>query len=278
MYANVCITHIKHLCVFLCNIRMKQEVDGIVMIVSCQKHMHTRLKEFKLSRDQYDRWKVVYIIGDLFLDKEYEMRDGNYLWIKCEDSYLHIIKKVALAIKYLYQLYDIKEGILRCGDDLVFNDSNLLTFLRSKKYDYYGQSIYIKNNCSYLGELRHTRTDEFMHNYYKEHSEDFDNPQHNIKSIDMSKYIVRPVVYGASGVLYYISNIACKTLVNHMEEIGYNILHYDELTKSYPYTIEDCGVSFIMYLKNIHFTNSFIFYSDNDYNAYVLCTHTNKFK
>jgi hypothetical protein len=257
---------------------MKETVDGIIMVISCQKHMHTRLKEFKLDRDQYDNWKVVYIIGDLFLDKEYEMRDGNYLWIRCEDSYIHIIKKVALAVKYLYEIFDINEGILRSGDDLVFHNDNLLSFLRSPKYTYYGQHPSVRNNVSFIGEYKSTITDLWLCHYYKEHPEDFDNPQHNIRNIDMSKYAMRPNVEGAFGVLFYISNLACKILVNHMEEIGYNIFHFDELTNSYPYTIEDRGIAFIMFSHNIPLTNSLIFYSDNHYNPNVICTHTNKFK
>jgi hypothetical protein len=257
---------------------MKEAVDGIIMVVSCQKHMHTRLKEFKLPKDQYDNWKVVYVIGDLFLDKEYEMRDGNYLWIRCEDSYMHIIKKVALALKYLYEIYDIKQGVLRCGDDLVFNENNLLQLLRGPKCTYWGQNIFVRNDCSYVGHIKETRTDHFMVNYYKEHLEDFDNPQHNLKDVDVTDYIKRPIVFGASGVLYYISNIACHIIVEHMQHIDYDVYHLDENTQSYPYTIEDCGITFIMFSHNIPFTNSFKFYSDDEYNPYVICTHTNKYK
>lgn len=252
---------------------MKEAVDGIILVVSCQKHMNTRLKEFKLNRDQYDNWKVVYVIGDLFMDKEYEMRDGNYLWVKCEDSYLHIIKKVALSIKYIYELFDIKEGVLRCGDDLVFNENNLLDFLRSPKYTYYGQ--HYRGSQPYNGKIV---DDKFMYNYYKEHPEDFANPQHNMKDIDMSKYTMRPDSVGASGVIYYVSNEACKTLVDHMEAIKYDVLHFDEATKSYPYTVEDCGVAYVMILHNIPFTNRMIFYSDYNFHPRVICTHTNKFR
>ena len=48
------------------------------------------------------------------------------LYLKCEDSYLHILKKLILSIDVLYQLFDIKQGILRCGDDLFFDENNLI--------------------------------------------------------------------------------------------------------------------------------------------------------
>lgn len=268
----------KECIIFLYSTKMKEVVDGIIMVVSCQKHIDTRLKEFKLNRDQYDNWKVVYIIGDLFLNKEYDMRDGNYLWIRCEDSYLHIMKKVVLAAKYLYELFDIKEGILRCGDDLIFNDANLLTFLRSPKYDYYGQHISFPNGISFVGDYKSVINDGFMYDYYYKHPEDFDNPQHNVKNLDISKYIRRPDVNGAFGVIFYISNLACKILINHMEEIGHNILHFDELTQSYPYTIEDRGIAFVLFLNQIAFTNNHHFYGDTHYSPSVICTHTNKYK
>ena len=49
------------------------EVDGIILVLSCQKHLDTRLKHFKLPKDNYGGWKVIYVIGDLFLDSDYKM-------------------------------------------------------------------------------------------------------------------------------------------------------------------------------------------------------------
>jgi len=102
------------------------------------------LKQFKLNRDWYGRWKVIYVIGDLFLDADYKM-EGNIMWLKCEDSYIHLLKKLVLAIKYTYQLHDIKEGILRSGDDLVYNENILEQFLAVKnKHDFIGRSHYMR--------------------------------------------------------------------------------------------------------------------------------------
>ena len=113
---------------------MKESVDGIILVLSCQKHKETRLKQFRLSRDWYGKWKVIYVIGDLFLDTEYKM-EGNLMWLKCEDSYIHLLKKLVLALKYVYELHDIKEGVLRSGDDLVYNDTILTQFLEEKNSD-----------------------------------------------------------------------------------------------------------------------------------------------
>jgi len=251
------------------------EVEGIILVLSCQKHLNTRLKEFKLPKNEYLNWKVVYVIGDFFMEKEYELRENNFLYIKCEDSYIHLLKKLTLSIKYLNQIYLIKQGILRCGDDLVFNESILESFLASKKYDFYGQSAcgrnYISDN---IDLLKKTTIDPFMCEYYKNHPEDFNDPQHNLNGVDIRKYLVRPDVWGPAGIIYYLSNYACDILVKHMDGIGFNIWHLDKFTNSYPYTIEDCGVTYIMYYHKVNFINNSNF-SDTPLS---IVKHTNKYK
>ena len=90
----------------------KENVDGIILVLSCQKHINTRLKQCSL-REVYNNWKIVYVIGDLFLDANYKL-GKNFLTIKCEDSYIHLFKKLVLALKYVYEIFEIKEGVLRC--------------------------------------------------------------------------------------------------------------------------------------------------------------------
>ena len=239
------------------------KVDGIILVISCQKHLNTRLKEFKLPRDEYGNWKVIYVIGDLLLDCDYKLV-GNLMVIKCEDSYIHLLKKVVLSLKYLYEVFDIKEGVLRAGDDLIFTENSLCTFLNTKKE-------YINN-----GEIDKIN---YMVNYYNEHPEDIDNPLHNLQGIDFSKYVKRPhTPVCPSGVLYYISNKSCNILINHLYSINYDIFHYDEYTDSYPYTIEDCSISYILYLNKISFIHYGNMYSDNYIDENCIACHTNKYK
>ena len=257
----------------------KKNVDGVILILSCQKHKDTRLKEFSLSKNSYNNWEVIYVIGDLFLDKNYIL-DGNFLYIKCEDSYIHLLKKLALAIKYVNEIFTIKEGILRCGDDLIFNEENLTLFTKAKKYDYYGQSSIRKNyKCADKNVLKKLRNDKFMMMYYNKNPEDFLNRQHGLIGMNitsLSKYTMRPDIYGAAGVIFYLSNKAFNVLIHHMEKINYNIFAYYTYTKSYPYTIEDCGISFIMYYNNVEFIDGIFFY-DTDHPS-TIAKHTNKYK
>ena len=267
------------------------KVDGIILVISCQKHLNTRLKEFKLPRDEYGNWKVIYVIGDLLLDCDYKLV-GNLMVIKCEDSYIHLLKKVVLSLKYLYEVFDIKEGVLRAGDDLIFTENSLCTFLNTTKeyinngeidkIDYMGKSFIGRSLLSqHISEadLKTTINDNYMVNYYNEHPEDIDNPLHNLQGIDFSKYVKRPhTPVCPSGVLYYISNKSCNILINHLYSINYDIFHYDEYTDSYPYTIEDCSISYILYLNKISFIHYGNMYSDNYIDENCIACHTNKYK
>uniref|UniRef100_A0A6C0LLY2 Uncharacterized protein n=1 Tax=viral metagenome TaxID=1070528 RepID=A0A6C0LLY2_9ZZZZ len=282
-------------------------VNGIILVLSCQKHLPTRVKHFKLPKNEYAGWKVIYVIGDLFLDCDYKF-ENEFLFVKCEDSYIHLLKKLVLSLKYLYQTFDIKEGVLRAGDDLLFNEDILVKFLNCYKYhkdgvrvidsegdgsdssiteiDFLGRSPSGKNLLSHEisdADIKNTIRDTFMADYYMCHQEDFDNPQHNLKGVDICKYMMRPhIPVGPSGVIYYISNKACKILINHLENIGYNIFHHDEYTNSYPYTIEDCAVSFILYSNKISFIHCLALYEDytnlkdkeNDAKS-LIAVHTN---
>jgi hypothetical protein len=271
-------------------------VDGIILVLSCQKYLHTRLKNINL-KDDYGKWKVIYVIGDLFLDCDYKL-EGNFMTIKCEDSYIHLLKKYVLSLKYIYEIFDIKEGILRANDDLIFNEKLLQTFLESPKQlkinnneyveiDYYGKSSTSENLLSeniLEEELKKVRVDYWMVNYYRLHPQDIDNSQNNLKGIDISKYVLRPEIrIGASGVLFYASNKSCKILMNHMKNINYNIFHYDEYTCSYPYIMEDCGIAFILFLNKISFVNyEFLWLNvdecedDSEYAQSFIAIHGNK--
>ena len=273
-------------------------VNGIILVLSCQKHLNTRLKHFQLPKNEYVGWKVIYVIGDLFLDCDYKF-EGNFMIIKCEDSYIHLLKKLVLSLKYLYKTFDIKEGVLRCGDDLIFNEEQLEKFLISSKTKQQasltGQIANSTEEIHFLGrspsgksllsheisdaDIKSFTNDKFMVDYYMCHQEDFDNPLHNLKGVDISKYIKRPhIPVGPCGIIFYLSNKSCKILINHLDNIKYNIFHYDEYTDSYPYTIEDCAVSFILYSNNIGFEHRIYMY-DEHYNnpnkENVIAIHTN---
>ena len=262
-------------------------VDGIILVISCQKHIPTRLKEINLKED-YGNWKVINVIGDLFLDCDYKL-EGNLMTIKCEDSYLHLFKKLVLSFKYLSEIFDIKEGILKCNDDLIFNENILESFLKSPKKHKINDREYI--DIDYIGRTNYGfelgESTEHLINYYKNHPEDLDNPQHNLKGVDIakfSKYVQKEQKY-IYGPLIYFSNKSCKILINHMNNINYNIHHYDKKSDSYPYGIDDVIIGYILISNNIKIMHSNYWYNDadnlslteEDKNKYI-ALHTNKYK
>jgi hypothetical protein len=253
-----------------------EEIEGIILILSCEKHKLTRLSEFGPKKKNYNGWKVIKVIGNYFLESDYKIKN-NILFIKCEDTYLHLLKKLALSIKYLYNIYKIKQGILRCGDDLIFNEKNLELFLKSKKYDFYGQSYFKKNYKSDNIEiLKKITYDPFMLKYYITHKNELNDKNNgmNFTLDEFKKYLFRPKIWGPSGVIYYISNHSCRIIINTMEKINFNILHFDEFSKSYPYIIEDVGITYIMYYNKIPFIDSQNFFGNNN----TIVKHTNKYK
>ena len=272
------------------------KVDGIILVTSCQKFLNTRLKEFNL-KDDYGNWKVIYVIGDLFLESDYKL-EGNLMTIKCEDSYLHLLKKLVLSLKYLYEIFDIKEGVLRSNDDLVFNETRLNTFLVSPKYkveidgittdiDFLGCSpkgLSVINE-QYKYEPSKSETTKHLFYYYNDHPEEFDNTLHNLKGVDILKYSKMPYTpVFLKGPLIYFSKKACKILINHMENINYDIYHYDVKTNSYPYTIDDLAYPLILLPNNINLLHCDYWHKDlegsyeTSNNHMYLAIHTNKYK
>ena len=57
--------------------------------------------------------------------------------------------------------------------------------------------------------------------------------------------------------------------------VNYNIFYLDKFTNSYPYIIEDVGVTYIMYFNKINFINNKHFWGDDDF---VIAKHTNEYK
>ena len=262
-------------------------VDGIILVISCQKHLTTRLREINL-KENYENWKVIKVIGDLFLDCDYKL-EGNLMTIKCEDSYLHILKKVVLSFQYLYEIFDIKEGILKCNDDMILNENSLESFLKSPKKHKINDSEYI--DIDYIGRTNYgfesSGTSSMIIQYYQNHPEDFNNPLHNLKEADIAKFskIVQINIRFAFGPLTYFSNKSCKILINHMMNINYDIHHFDEKTKTYPYAIEDYSIGYILSSNNIDVIHSNYWYNDADnlsltdeYKNKLIALHTNKYK
>jgi len=255
---------------------IKEVIPGVILVYSCHKHLHTRVEEYKLSKKTYNGWKVFVIIGDPFLETEYEIIDDtNIIKIKCEDSYIHLCKKVILGIKIILDIYTLTEGILRIGDDVIINELNLESFLNlDTKQDYIGNRVDTNRDIGIVKVK-----DDFMSNYYKCNQGDLENPlngiQYNLEQLLL--FNERPNCYYVSGVVVYYSINSCNILIEHMKSIHWNVFEYS-LEYGYPYIIEDVGIGFILNINGIYptFYDMYVDYDPLDTNA-IGC-HTNKYK
>jgi hypothetical protein len=255
----------------------RQEIPGIILIISCNKHKETRLKEFSLSKKEYNDWKVFTIIGNPELTTSYEIHEPNLITIQCEDSYLHVMKKVVLSMKILMTLYKIQYGILRCGDDLVFNENIL---------DQFTLSIRSNNNPHYLGKIANPncipnyskRIDNFMPHYFYTHQEDIENPLNGLQNMTLNSLLQLnevPNIKYTGGVIFYVSLESCNILIREMESINWDVFHYN-VNYGFTFIIEDIGIGYALYKNNI-FPIHYDLYSDNP-SKQVIGYHTNKYK
>ena len=255
--------------------KMKEQIRGAILIYSCHKHKDTRMKEFKLPNNEYAGWKVFYILGNPNIKNDILLE--NTILLKCEDSYIHVAKKVVMGIRFIYENYVVEEGVLRCGDDLVFNESSLINFLNKRdKEDYMG---IVANNSPTI----YVEENNFMPAYYLSHQEDLQNPLHGIPYTiqEMMRFNRVPKLKYAGGVVVYLSNKSCKTLVEHFESIGWNIFQEVD-SYGYPYIIEDIAVGYILH-KNAIPLSGYPLYIDRvqdfaKYNMIPIALHTNKYK
>jgi hypothetical protein len=254
----------------------ENEIPGIILIISCNKHKETRLAKYTLSKREYNNWKVFIIIGNPFLHNTYEINE-NIITIKCEDSYIHLMKKVALSMKIVTQLYKIKYGILRCGDDLKFNENILDNFTKSINSSY---------NPNYLGKYANPnynkqtlkKIDYFMPNYFYTHQSDVLDPLNGLQEIPISALLKLnevPNILYTGGVIIYVSVHSCNTIINEMEKVNWNVFNYNT-TFGFTYIIEDIGIAYALYNNNI-FPDNYELYSDIP-NANVIGFHTNEYK
>lgn len=244
--------------------------DGIIVVITCKKNLSTRVKKYKLKK-YYNNWIVIYILGDThqkentiyknYIDTENDI-DINLLTVKCEDSYVHLIKKFVFGCNYLYDNYIIREGIIHINDDIILND-NIYEFLDSKKENYMGYNPYIKPGV-YLFNNNIVSYNTHMLKYINNNRDEHHNPDNNMSNINFNEYTTIPDTYGAPGFFIYLSNYACKFIMDDLKKIDYNIFTKDINTNSSPYIIDDVAISYIMYNHKIPFFNTNYLFDDYD--------------
>ena len=94
------------------------EVNGVILIITCQKYFHSRVlaNKFRINSHQFNGWPIVYVLGDKDLKQEYAIAppsmtnnfNSYILTVKSEDYYAQIFKKIVMAQEAVYKIFNIK--------------------------------------------------------------------------------------------------------------------------------------------------------------------------
>lgn len=253
------------------------DVDGVVLVTCCVKHLTTRYVEFVKNMPSVEGWKVHALIGDPGLPCPYRVDedDPRILHIRCEDSYLHLMKKVAMGIRAVLDMYNVRVGVLRCGDDLVVNEPLLRTFLSKVRDD---------KSLQYVGRVIGTpggfaTVNNFMVHYLDNHPEDFDVDRNGLAHHKPTyrAYNIVPAGQYISGVAFFLGVPACRALLDHMDRVHLDVFWRCKNTGCMPYLIEDIGVGYVMRVADIRMDSFPSMYSD-DYSPDCIMCHTNKYR
>ena len=257
-------------------------VDGIILMICCFKYKELRNK-FRLKKDTYLNWRVIYLFGDPTINDDY-IFENNTLTIKCEDSYLFLSKKINLGIKYVNQIFNIKEGIIKCDDDLIINEKKLIEFLNEKKNDYVGKNFLKRSIINPINiKLNEKNRTEFIKNYYKRHNDENVNSILQEKNLSINDLVYIPNIsnFVALGHIYYISNKSIQLIQEQFEKINYDILTLDKKCNYFPYICEDISTGLILFRNNINLTHKQDLWYNPHYQNFdkpgeYLCFHTNE--
>lgn len=262
-----------------------ESVEGIILMICCYKHEQLR-KKYRLKKDIYNDWKVIHLFGNPNLESEYVLTN-NTLVVKSEDTYLHLSNKIIKGMNAVKNIFNIKQGIIKCDDDLAFRENELINFINIENKDDYMGKNFMKQDiiASELKELNQSQPTQFIINYYNKHDIDkkyineyLNKYNLNINQLNKIPNITRCV---ALGHIYYVSMKAVNIIITEYNNNNNNIFHLDKESQSYPYICEDIGVGFALFKNNINLKlYNYMWYNphyqnfDNFSNKYI-CLHTN---
>lgn len=267
---------------------MRESVPGVILIVTCKKYFIERVPNFIPSADSYDGWPVVYCLGDTNIPSDHVMASlgggfGNkkILTVKCEDTYVHLIKKFDLAVRALETIYDIEQGILKIGDDIIISEQPLIKFLKTKpKADYMGRSYSGKGfTIDEKGfTCQESSPDDSMAQYFIRNPDAANElrqltGKHNLPFLSEEVPVPR-LPPNPPGMALYLSMKAIRAIHDEMDLIGFRVLdNYGET--GYRYLIEDIAIAYILFTRGISFTNvSNFFQNSRTFHPSFIFTHT----
>ena len=144
------------------------EQEYIMLIMNCKKYLKKAKFQKMTWLPKIPRYLSFYhVIGEPELDTRYKFDNENrILWIKVEDDYNSLPKKVIRAYEAIYETFDFKY-LYKTDDDQILVNENFLDVVRgitsnSKKIHYGGYIVDVKQN--YLSQYHkiHPELPEYL--------------------------------------------------------------------------------------------------------------------
>ena len=194
------------------------EQEYIMLIMNCKKYL-------KKAKFQKMTWlpkipsylQYYHVIGEPDLDTRYKFdNENNILWIKVEDDYNSLPKKVIRAYEAVYETFDFKY-LYKTDDDQILVNEKFLDVVRgitsnSRKIHYGGYIVDVKQN--------------YLSQYHKIHPE-------------LPEYLPILQTKYCSGRFYFLSKQALANVISkknliekeYLEDyaIGFNLDQYYKL-------------------------------------------------
>jgi len=188
------------------------EQEYIMLIMNCKKYIK-KAKFQKMTWLKFIPSFLIYyhVIGEPDLDVDYKFdNENNILWIKVEDDYNSLPKKVIRAYKAVNETFNFKY-IFKTDDDQILVNNKFFDIIKSityspKKIHYGGYIVDVKQN--------------YLSQYHKIHPE-------------LPSYLPILQTKYCSGRFYFLSNQAILNLISksyliekeYLEDyaIGYNL-------------------------------------------------------
>lgn len=244
---------------------MLEQTEGVILVITCARYLKSRVVDnpYRLKGDTIEGWKIIYVLGDPSMNEDYLLKynknaDINMLFIKCEDDYIHLFKKIAISQEAIHKIYNIKKGVIKCDDDILFNKKLLRQYITSplnidfsaKRYDNEWFKEPGPEHCC------GSKFDNSILEYFHKNQEHLKLLQSKIPNYDPKTYTRFPTVpegYGGAGGVYFLSTKASKTIVDYFKKCDRDSFHKDPVSNSYPFIAEDVGTSFILCKSKIKF-------------------------
>lgn len=208
---------------------------GILLILCCQSRAHI-LEQIAIPAILDDIYRVNVIGGCKTNTIQYNDKIGFTLNLTCADDYISLLFKYVSAIKILYSLFSIKQGILRCCDDFKLTPKDII-------------SIFDKNYIYGSKHIGHVKTIGGA-NFYQTLQKRFPNilTEYNIS---YEQTILPPSEFG-QGDSIYLSNQANNIILSYLTNKNTLTVELYNNIPTYPYICDDSAIGYILNKHNIY--------------------------